>query len=513
MEDEISLGDALEVQKVQSHEDAEEAKRLRGRQLDDALYAALLSRAHSDQARALVDTVVTMVAQRELAAGIRTNKRDKKQTALRSAVERLLADLLQAQASETNKGYVFRSLRPEGFSGQAVSYRTFKSLVDAMLTLGFLEEYKGFQGWSDGFGVPAPWIRKATRYRATEVLLGIFHQHSVRAADFHQHFLIPLPENPLRLRAASWRNEYGTKITGRPKRFEHTPVTMKLEQEVKDLNKFIDGFELRGGIHRGYMRVFNNGDHPKFDWNMGGRLYSYGEFNYQQLDRSQRLRMTINGEPVCEIDIRASYLTIFHALYDEPFDPTNDPYKVAGLGPEARDVVKMWITASFGNNAPITKWPTELVAKYREKTGKTLGKCYPASKVGESVIQAFPLLRRIGEVVDKGERGWAELMYIESQAVLSTMIKLMHKRVPSLAVHDSLIVPLSRWHETVIDLAHWYRRVSNRWPVLIPHFPEGHEVPAFKQNQRTIGSGYITLSNDPEPQPYDPDDPLDARNF
>src|SRR6516162_8831138 len=127
----------------------------------------------------------------------------------------------------------------------------------------------------------------------------------------------------------------------------------------------------------------------KFDWNMGGRLYSYGEFNYQQLDRSQRLRMTINGEPVCEIDIRASYLTIFHALYDEPFDPTNDPYKVAGLGPEARDVVKMWITASFGNNAPITKWPTELVAKYRE--------------------------------------------------------------VPSLAVHDSLIVPLSRWHETVID--------------------------------------------------------------
>jgi hypothetical protein len=68
--------------------------------------------------------------------------------------------------------------------------------------------------------------------------------------------------------------------------------------EVKDLNKFIDGFELRGGIHRGYMRVFNNGDHRKFDWNMGGRLYSYGEFNYQQLDRTQRLRMTINSEPV-----------------------------------------------------------------------------------------------------------------------------------------------------------------------------------------------------------------------
>ena len=162
--------------------------------------------------------------------------------------------------------------------------------------------------------------------------------------------------------------------------------------------------------------MFNNGDHPKFDWNMGGRLYSYGEGNYQQMERADRLRMTINGEPVCEIDIRASYLTIFHALYGEQFDATNDPYDVPGLGPEARDVVKMWITASFGNNAPITKWPRELVAKYRERTGKTLGKRYSASKIGEKVMQAFPLLARLGEIVDGHERGWAELMHIESQS-------------------------------------------------------------------------------------------------
>src|SRR5262249_33793115 len=102
MEDESALGSELEVvqKHVQTEDEAEleEAKRLRGRQLDDALYAALLSRAHSDQARSLVDTVVTMVAEHELAAGVRTNKRDKKHTALRTAVERLCADLLEAQA-------------------------------------------------------------------------------------------------------------------------------------------------------------------------------------------------------------------------------------------------------------------------------------------------------------------------------------------------------------------------------------------------------------------------------
>jgi hypothetical protein len=87
------------------------------RDFDNALYAALTTRAHSDQARALVNTVTRLVAERELAAGTRTNRRNKKETALRAAVEGLVADLLQAQASERTKGYVFRAVRPQGFFG------------------------------------------------------------------------------------------------------------------------------------------------------------------------------------------------------------------------------------------------------------------------------------------------------------------------------------------------------------------------------------------------------------
>jgi len=100
---------------------------------------------------------------------------------------------------------------------------------------------------------------------------------------------------------------------------------------------------------------------------MGGRLYSYGDYSYQLLSGEDRLRMTINGEPVCEIDIRASYLTIFHALYGERLDLIKDPYILPELGTEARGVVKMWITASFGNNAPLMKWPRELVATLASK--------------------------------------------------------------------------------------------------------------------------------------------------
>ena len=48
------------------------------RELDGARYAALLTRAHSDQAHALVATVTDMVAAHELAVGTRTKKRQKK---------------------------------------------------------------------------------------------------------------------------------------------------------------------------------------------------------------------------------------------------------------------------------------------------------------------------------------------------------------------------------------------------------------------------------------------------
>src|SRR5262245_53713143 len=165
-----------------------------------------------------------MVAAHELTAGARTNKRKKKQAALSSAVERLLADLLLAQASEKAKGYVYRPTRPEGFTESNVGYRVFKALVDALVDLGLLESHKGYQGWGEPFGARVVVRRKATRFRVTQKLLDICAQHGVHAKDFHQHFLVPLPDNPLQRRATSRRDKYGKKIAGKLMRFEPTKV-------------------------------------------------------------------------------------------------------------------------------------------------------------------------------------------------------------------------------------------------------------------------------------------------
>jgi len=183
--------------------------------------------------------------------------------------------------------------------------------------------------------------------------------------DVDRHFILPLPDQPLQLRARSARNGIGEKMRGKLMRF---PRPNGAEEVVRELNEFLDRFELRGSTHRGYICVFNNGDHPDFAWNMGGRFYSQGNASYQQMSRDERLRMTIDGEPVCEIDIRASYLTIFHAWNGAYLDHHRDPYDLPGLGPDARPVIKSLFHAMFGSDARLDRWPKEIAAKYLAET-------------------------------------------------------------------------------------------------------------------------------------------------
>jgi hypothetical protein len=138
--------------------------------------------------------------------------------------------------------------------------------------------------------------------------------------------------------------------------------------------------------------------------------------------------MTINGEQVCEIDIRACNLTLLHGKLRVPFDASSDPYARVGL---EREIVKAWITASIGAGRPLLAWPEDDL---------DLEEVAPARMVHDRTLETYPALGRIGE---PGVT-WGELMYTESWIIISTMVHLQHRGIASLPVHDSLIVPLSK---------------------------------------------------------------------
>jgi hypothetical protein len=222
--------------------------------------------------------------------------------------------------------------------------------------------------------------------------------------------------------------------------FERTWVVEVMENSIRELNEFFAKQILRGGFHHGYVRIFSNGDDPDFRWNKGGRFYSqHFVDSYQVMSAERRARMTIDGEPVAEIDIRASYLTIFLSIHGIQLETTKDPYELPGLGSEHRSAVKAWMVATFGNTKPIRRWPPRMLQKSPELA------LHRVATITKAALTKYPALETWGQALGGRTYGWADLMYLESAVMFSTMVDLMRDHnTPSLSVHDSLIVPASR---------------------------------------------------------------------
>jgi hypothetical protein len=410
-------------------------------ELRDATFASLEGRAITEASHALVGVVFEQVlhylARAEANGAAKTNRRK-----LKLAVAAFLLDLLSA-----NCKWVYRSLKRDGFTGGPVSANSFVALQEAFRELGLVEHRPAVHQFTDGFdGSPQALVSKrwASRYRATDKLIALAAEHRITSENVLDHFDYGLPKEPLQKRAASIRDDNGRKVRGKLMKFAPDDRSRKLEADVRELNEYLSKQAFGGGcVHRGYLRIFQNGDDPRFNWDRGGRLYSQPPIkNYQQQKDTKRLQMTINDSPVVEIDLRASYLTIFHAWHGVQLDADTDPYVIPEFGAEARDVVKLCVAATFGSITPLRKWPSDLLKNYEKENKRPLDrKRYPVAKLREKIIDRHPLLDRWGKPLDGRVRTWADLMFDESRVIVDTMLWLMRRKdVPSLAVHDSLMV-------------------------------------------------------------------------
>ncbi|WP_439399517.1 hypothetical protein ACRQ5Q_19370 [Bradyrhizobium sp. PMVTL-01] len=420
---------------------APETEASNGDELRDATFASLEGHAGTEAAQALTEVVneqvLKQLAHTEFFGEPKTHRKK-----LKPAIAAFLADLLSADGK-----WVYRSLKKDGFTGAPVGARVFIPLQDTMRLLGLVEHREGVaESWFrfDEDGPPLASRRRASRYRPTKKLIALAGEHGISFENSLDHFHYGLPKQPLQKRAAStW--DAGRKVQGRRLKFEHTDLSLKLEADVRQLNEFLAKQTFGGGcIHHGYVRIFQNGSAADFNWDQGGRLYSQpADRNYQQQGGEKRLEMTINGSPVVEIDLRASYLTIFYAWHGVQLDRKQDPYVIPGIGEEARAVVKLWVAATFGSTGPLRKWPTVILKDYELEHGHPLDtNRYPPVQLGKVIIKHHPILGQWGQPLKDGRvRTWADLMFDESRVIVAAMQGLMRDGVPSLAVHDSLIVP------------------------------------------------------------------------
>jgi hypothetical protein len=433
----------------------------------DGAYATLLSRAKSHAARALVVGVTAEVLRWEQASGRRKKRRGPEAAAnLRLTVERVIGDLLAAAANPERAGVIWLPQNSNVFTEAPVGLRDFKAVRDAMHALSLLDYVRGKGRFIQLEGVSLEQMRgKASRFRITEQLLVMAEAAGVTLASVDEHFRQEPPPRPLVLKTGSYRTKFG-KVQGRNKRFAPTERTRELEAQVQEINDFLSKFKIEGAIHNGFRRVFNQGDDLKtYRWNKGGRLFSVwppsGHRPYQQLSSGERAHITIDGETTCEIDIRACNLTIFCATLRQELQTTTDPYAAVDLD---RDIAKAWTVASFGAGRPIDRWPQQTSEEYRvEHDGKVLAKECRARVACQRMLGAYPVLHRIGEAGVT----WADLMFAESQSMVGAVAALMKLfQVPSLPVHDSLIVPVSSAGRACEAIQHSFHGVVGVYPYL-----------------------------------------------
>ncbi|MDO9713452.1 hypothetical protein [Paracraurococcus lichenis] len=354
-------------------------------------------------------------------------------TQFRWAVSAFTGSVLTAWACVPARP-VSLSLHRPAFQTVDIGHTTFVAVLDAMLALGYLQQRRGGRSRDGKVG-------NASRFWPTPMLLTLAVKHGINVGNAKAAFgyrrntckARPKVTQPIILRAfPNHPNaQRGPLLTVDP----HDPIACILRREVEELNSSAASVRVEGCLPPQWRRQFIG------DFRLYGRLHAQGEGNYQGMTPEDRLRnIRIGGEPVVEIDIASSHLSILHGLLRLPL-PEGDLYAVAGV---PRRIVKAWITATLGKGSPVTKWSSETLQRCPEVAD------YCAKVVKAAAIARYPFLATVAEVAAEfshialANRVLPHLlMGIEAEVIMEVVQALRFKTVLALPMHDGLIVPAS----------------------------------------------------------------------
>ena len=137
-------------------------------------------------------------------------------------------------------------------------------------------------------------------------------------------------------------------------------MTNPFRAEVRRINQHLKNHPCHyAGQHRVNLmhdhvtRIFNNGD-----WNQGGRLYGYWPMN---LPKRERHHLSIDGEPLADLDFGSCFVALLHVHDGTEFDPdAPDPFTIEGYE-QYRDVIKQCAYAILNAPKRIKNYPEGII--------------------------------------------------------------------------------------------------------------------------------------------------------
>lgn len=403
-------------------------------QVSESRLLSLLRTASNPAAEAFIAEVERRVLAAETWSGER--KRKRRATAriqFRQAVTAIVANLLLAW-SQTPPLPTSRTLHAASFTGEDIGLPAFRDAVRWLKAAYLMHHRKGGRSKDGTKG-------STGRFWPYDQLLNLAATYGIDANTVTSDF--------------GWRKNSSQKApkvretvvlkgipahpnakAGRKLRIDpHDLIASTLRAEVEALNRFAASVNVQGCRPPRWQRQFRG------DFRLYGRLHAVGEGNYQSMAAKDRVAdIRIAGEPVVEIDIGSSHLSIMHGLLRLPL-PEGDLYAVPGF---PRQVVKIWINATLGKGSPVRKWPKE-----RLKIMPALAEVDPRA-VMAAVLGRYPWLAEPWRLalefahLARPQRVLPHmLMGIEAEIMLAVVQDLRRQSILGLPIHDGIIVPAS----------------------------------------------------------------------
>lgn len=219
---------------------------------------------------------------------------------------------------------------------------------------------------------------------------------------------------------------------GKPLDLPRNRVVSRMSRTVASINEALLSTNVRtengGRLSSPVVRIFNQ------DFLRGGRFYASGT-SWQNIDKEQRKRVTIDNEEVAELDFAALHPAILYAEADAPL-----PEDCYSIGNWSRVLAKLAVLVLI--NAPSLA-SARLAIAHRPEMLETVEDHQMALRTASRLIDDVRNFHRPIAHAFHSDAG-ARLMRKDSEIAKDVMITLLAQGIVALPVHDSFLVPASK---------------------------------------------------------------------
>ncbi len=308
-------------------------------------------------------------------------------------------------------------------------------IIKAMNEQGYLKMVKGYKFERSS---------RNTRIWATNKLLEF--------CPIYPDAVVFKPKSCIRL-----RDDKGNEID-----WKHTPKTLRIEAILRRINSvnhradiLFDGQKITAYLMAIYKR----------NWNLYGRLHTRGYRHIQSMPEIDRAEITINGEPVCELDYSALHPNLLYATEGIQFK--GDPYTIIDDRPEARPFLKRILLSLLNSKDETQALRAANYIFFQDREEKKR-----LNKIGittaKPFIQLFKVAHKpISHYFCTGKETGMRIMNKDARIALDICHYFAKQDIPILAIHDSFIVQQKHRDELEEIMQHKYMKHTGGFTIKI----------------------------------------------